>query len=73
MNPKPDLGGEGASTPAFLPSALMVPSFVVWPMVSPPGANSLDAWQEVYRLAYEWATAVLRPSPYERAGQFTSN
>jgi hypothetical protein len=73
MYPKPDLGGEGASTLAFLPSAMMVPSFVVWPMVSPPGANTLDTSQEVYRLAYEWAKAVLRPGPYELACRFIAN
>jgi hypothetical protein len=73
MYPKFSSGGEGESTPAFRPSAMMVPGFVVWPMASPPGANALDGSQELYRLAYEWAAAVLRPGPYELACRIVAN
>ena len=73
MYPKIISWGEGASTPAFHPSAVMVPSLVMWPLVSPPGASTLDASHEVYRLAYEWAKAVLRPGPYELACRVVAN
>jgi hypothetical protein len=73
MYPKFSSGGEGASTPAFRPSAIMVPGFVVWPLPSLPGANAPAGSQELYRLAYEWATAVLRPGPYELACRFVAN
>jgi hypothetical protein len=73
MYPIVNLGGEGASTHALQPAATSVPSLVVWPILPPSGANTIDASQELYRLAYEWAQAVLRPGPYELACRFASN
>lgn len=73
MYSKTNLGGEGASTPAVYLAAKSIPSLVVWPIISPTGANALDTSQEVYRLAYEWAQAVLRPGPYELASRSNSN
>ena len=43
----------------FRPAARSAAHLVVWPMVRPADANPLDAAQELYRLAYEWAQAVL--------------
>ena len=60
-------GGEGASTAGFLPAVAPGHGLVVWPIVSPGGANTCEASQEVYRLAYEWAQAVARPARYELA------
>jgi hypothetical protein len=73
MYPNTDLGGEGASTPAVYPAAMTIPSLVVWPILSPACPNALDATQQVYRLAYEWALAVLGPGSYELASRCTSN
>jgi hypothetical protein len=73
MYPIVNLVGEGASTPAFHPAATFVPSLVVWPTLQPGGAHALDASKELYRLAYEWAQAALRPSPYELASRFVAN
>jgi len=65
--------GEGASTPAFHRAATFVPSLVVWPILMPGGAQTLDASKELYRLAYEWAQAALRPSRSELASRFVAN
>ena len=60
-------GGEGASTPGFHSTATSGPGLVVWPILPASDANRVDASQELYRLAYEWAQAVLRPGRYELA------
>ncbi len=73
MYPQTDLGGEGASTPGFALAATSGLGLVVWPMMSPSGANGFDASRELYRLAYEWAQAVLRPSRYEHACRVVLN
>jgi hypothetical protein len=72
MYQKTNLEGEGASTRVFNPGS-MIFSLVVWPIAPPDGANMLAATQELYRLAYEWAQAMHRPSPYELACRFVSN
>jgi len=64
---KVKLGGEGASTPGFHSAVASGHGLVVWPIVLPSGANTRDASQELYCLAYEWAQAVLRPGRYELA------
>jgi hypothetical protein len=73
MYPQTDLGGEGASTPDYALAATSGPLLVVWPMMAPSGANAVDASRELYRLAYEWAQAVLHPSRYERACRVVLN
>jgi hypothetical protein len=73
MYPIAKLVGEGASTPAFHQAATFVPSLVVWPMLTPGGPHALDASKELYRLAYEWAQAALRPSRFELASRFVAN
>lgn len=73
MYPTFDSGGEGASTPVFRPSVHPVPNLVVWPLLSPGGVGSPNAWQELYRLAYERAQAAFRPGTYQLACQFASN
>ena len=73
MYPTGNSGGEGASTPVFRPAIHSVPNLVVWPLLSPGGASPSDAWQELYRLAYERAQAALRPGPYQLACRFASN
>ena len=73
MYPTGDSGGEGASTPVFRPAIHSVPNLVVWPLISPGGASPADAFQDLYRLAYEQAQAALRPSPYQYARRFASN
>ena len=73
MYPIANSGGEGASTPSFRPAAKSLPTVVVWPILSPSGANTVNASQEIYRVAYESAKAFLRPSPYELASRFVSN
>jgi hypothetical protein len=72
MYQKTNLEGEGARVRVFDPGST-ISSFVVWPIVPPDGANMLEATQELYRLAYEWAQAMQRPSPYEFACRFVSN
>jgi hypothetical protein len=72
MYPKTNPVADGASTRVFHPSA-MVSSLVICPMLPPDGVNMLEASQDVYRLAYEWAQAKLGPSPYELACRFVSN
>ena len=67
MYPQTDLGGEGASTPAYELAATSGPGLVVWPIMATSGVHAADASRELYRLAYEWAQAVLRPDRYERA------
>lgn len=73
MYPTGDSVGDGASTPAFFPANHSAPNLVVWPVLSPGGASLADAFQELYRLAYERAQAALRPGPYELACRFISN
>jgi hypothetical protein len=73
MYPTTNLGGEGASTLVFQPVLTMIPALVVWPVLPSNGATSFDASQEIYRLAYEWAKAVIRPSRYELAFRFVAN
>jgi hypothetical protein len=73
MYPIGKLVGEGASTASFHTAATFVPSLVVWPMLIPGGAHELDASKELYRLAYEWAQAALRPTPAELASRFVAN
>ncbi len=68
-----NLGGEGASTLVFQPAVTSVPGLVVWPVLAPNSTTPLDASHEIYRLAYEWAKAVIRPSRYELACRFVSN
>ena len=65
--------GEGASTPGVYPAAASRPGLVVWPIRPPFSANGFDASQELYRLAYEWAQAVLRPGRYELANRVGLN
>jgi len=66
------LGGEGASTPIYHSSVISTPSVVVWPVFT-PGSMTVEAFQEIYLLAYEQAQAVLRPSRYELANRYVSN
>jgi hypothetical protein len=64
-------GGEGASTLAFDRSTV-TPALVVLPAIS-PGIPTIQASQEMYRLAYEWALAMLRPGGYELANRIVLN
>ncbi len=66
------LGGEGASTPIYHSSVISMPNVVVWPMLT-PGGMTVEAFQEIYLLAFEQAQAVLRPSRYELALRYVSN
>lgn len=66
------MGGEGASTPAVVRVVMATPSLVVWPTFTPQNVT-LEAAQEIYRLAYEWAQAVLRPGAYELANRVVPN
>jgi hypothetical protein len=67
-----NFGGEGATALPFQPTTGSAIGLVAWPIVA-PGGNPLDAAQELYRLAYEWAQAVLRPGRYERACRVVAN
>jgi hypothetical protein len=67
MFSKVKFGGEGASTRGFHPAVASGPCVVVWPILAQNGANTLDASQALYRLALDWAQAVLRPGRYELA------
>ncbi len=64
-------GGEGASTLVFDRSAI-TPALVVLP-ASAPGVPAMQVSQEIYRLAYEWALAMLRPGGYELANRIVLN
>ncbi len=72
MYSKNILGDEGASTPAFSPREISMPALVIWPIVT-PGNTTSEALQEIYRQAYEWAQALLRPSVYELASRVVWN
>jgi hypothetical protein len=72
MNLKSIVGGEGASTIEFGASVVAMPGLVVWPACT-HGSVSLEASQDIYRVAYEWALAALRPCRYELATRFALN
>jgi hypothetical protein len=72
MYPQSMMGGEGASTPALGRVAMAMPALVVWPMLTPQSVT-LEASHEIYRLAYEWAQALMRPRAYEIASRVMSN
>jgi hypothetical protein len=72
MNLKAMAGGEGASTFTFGSSTVAMPSVVMWPACM-HGSVPFEASQEIYRVAYEWALTMLRPSGYELATRFAQN
>jgi hypothetical protein len=61
------MGGEGAALPWVRRDAGLAPGLVVCPMFSPDAGMDVMKAQEIYRLAYERAQAMLRPSAYEMA------
>jgi hypothetical protein len=72
MNSTYFTGGEGASTCVFGRTAIPRPALVVWPTVT-PGSLTFEAAQDIYRVAYEWAMAALRPGGYELANRVVPN
>jgi hypothetical protein len=71
MYSKSFTGGEGASTLAF-DRRTITPALVILPAIS-PGVPAMQVSQEIYRLAYEWALAMLRPGGYELANRIVLN
>jgi hypothetical protein len=49
-----------------------MPALVVLP-AAVPSPMTIEAFQEIYRAAYERALAALRPDRYELANRFFSN
>jgi hypothetical protein len=66
------IGGEGESTP-WSPSEPGTAGLIVFPMLTAGVGVDLMTVQEIYRLAYEWARAALRPSAYEMALRVSCN
>jgi hypothetical protein len=73
MHPKINLGGEGASTQLLRREIPSVPALVVLPILVVSATSACIAPHEIYRLAYEWAQAALRPSSFELATRFVAN
>jgi hypothetical protein len=67
MSMRREMSGEGASTPRARSGSGSAVGLVVCPMLSPGLAMDAGKVEEIYRLAYEWAQAALRPSAYEMA------
>jgi hypothetical protein len=73
MSMRPVMGGEGASMPWVRGEVEASPGLVVCPMFSADPALHATAVQEIYRLAYERARAMMRPSIYEIASKASMN
>ncbi len=71
MHSKNFTGGEGASTLVF-DTRTVAPALVVLPAIS-PWNPTIQASQEMYQLAYEWAIAMMRPGGYELANRIVLN
>jgi hypothetical protein len=67
MSLRAAVGGEGASMPWFRNEVKASPGLILWPMFSTDPALDATVMQEIYRLAYEWAQAMMRPSIYDIA------
>ena len=72
MNLRVMAGGEGASTFEFGSGRVAMPGIVMWPACM-HGSVSFEASLEIYRVAYESALSMLRPSGYELATRFAQN
>jgi hypothetical protein len=73
MSMRHAMAGEGASMPWVRPEGAAWSGMVVCPMLA-IGSDPGSGWAlEIYRLAYERAQAVLRPSAYEIAGRASLN
>jgi len=65
MSTRRQIGDEGASTPWKYSGPGMASGMVVCPMFVASAGPGAAGVEEIYRLAYEWARAVSRPSLYE--------
>ena len=73
MSVRRQIGGEGDSTPWSPSESETAAGLVLCPMLTAGVGVDATTVQDIYRLAYDWARAALRPSAYEMALKASCN